>query len=162
LFDQLPYSPDHDPSDYNLLTWRTDCDHSPSTLIKCWKVTRRGWAYSWQTSLTQAHKTWFPDISTSIPAMAMLGRCLSVHVFYVYNRTFYHSLFFNSSPEVTLSYYPTNKISRGKWRVEYIDIRHSTVHSRTHSISLYQQERIASSKHRVDVFWLHRRLYMPI
>jgi hypothetical protein len=75
-----------------LPTWRTGCDHNSSTIMRSWwKVSKRDWTHSWQTSLTQAYKNLFPDTSASIPAVTTLRSKLSSYVFFVYN-TFFFSL----------------------------------------------------------------------
>jgi hypothetical protein len=76
LFDHPPYSPDFAPSDYHLFT---GCDHSASAIMSWWKVSKRGWAHRWQTSLTQAHKNLFLDTtSASVPAVTTLRSSLSM------------------------------------------------------------------------------------
>jgi hypothetical protein len=64
-----------------LPTWRTGCDHSPSTIMRSWwKVSKSGWAHMRQTSLTQAYKNISPDtISTSISAVTTLRSSLCEH-----------------------------------------------------------------------------------
>jgi hypothetical protein len=60
------------------LTWRSGLDHSVSAVIRCWwKVSKCGWAHGQQTSLTQAYKNLFPDMtSASIPAVTTRS-CIS-------------------------------------------------------------------------------------
>jgi hypothetical protein len=85
-------------------TWRTEWDHSASTIMRSWwKVLKRDWAYRRQTSLTHAYKNLFPDINASISAVTTLRSCLSTMcVFFVHNKTFFLiACFVNSSPEVT-------------------------------------------------------------
>jgi hypothetical protein len=87
-----------------LPTWRTGWDHSDSTIMRSWwKVSKRGWAHTQQTSLTKAYKNVFPDMtSASILVVTTFRSSLSMYVFFVYNNIFFLiACFVNSSPEVT-------------------------------------------------------------
>jgi hypothetical protein len=44
LPDQPPYSPDLALTTTCLLSWRTGCNHSPSSITRSWKVSKSGWA----------------------------------------------------------------------------------------------------------------------
>jgi hypothetical protein len=62
--------------------WRTCQDHRASKVMRSyWKVSKRGWAHRRQTSLTQAYKNLFPDMSASIPAVTTLRSSVSMSVF---------------------------------------------------------------------------------
>jgi hypothetical protein len=76
-----------------LPTWRTGCDHGASTIMTSWqKEPKCGWAHRQQTSLTEAYKNLFPNItSASIPAVTTLRSNLSTY-FFVYNKIFLFSL----------------------------------------------------------------------
>jgi hypothetical protein len=65
-----------------LPAWRTSWNHSASTVMRSWgKVSKRGWAHRRQTSLTQAYKNLFPDMtSASIPAVSTLTSSISIYV----------------------------------------------------------------------------------
>jgi hypothetical protein len=80
LFDHPSYSPDLAPSNDLLFTY-----------LKCWlgsqrswwKVSEHGWAHRWQTSLTQAYKSIFPDVTgASVPVVTSLRSSLSMHIFF--------------------------------------------------------------------------------
>jgi hypothetical protein len=66
---------------------------------------QHGWAHRWQTSLIQAYKNLFPDMTnTSVTAVTTLRTSLSMYalyVFFVYNNLFLIACFVNSSQEVT-------------------------------------------------------------
>jgi histone-lysine N-methyltransferase SETMAR len=83
LFNHPPYSPDLTPSDYHLFAYLKNLwDHSPSTIMSWWKVSKHDWAHRQQTSLTQAYKNLFPDkTSASIPAVITLRSSLRMQIF---------------------------------------------------------------------------------
>jgi hypothetical protein len=76
--------------------WRNGCDHSISTIMRSWlKVSKRGWAHSWQTFLTQTYKNLFPNMtSASILAVSTLRSSLN-YVFFVYNKFFLIARYYN-------------------------------------------------------------------
>jgi hypothetical protein len=72
--------------------WRTGSDHSTST-VSWWRVSVHGWAHRRQTSLTQACKNLFPNMtSASISGMTALRCSLSMYVSFVYNKLFFSML----------------------------------------------------------------------
>jgi hypothetical protein len=87
----------------SLPTRRTSCDHSSSTVMRgWWKVSKCGWAHMWQTSLTQAYKDLFPDMtSASVPAVTSWRSSLRMCVFFVYNKCLFSLLVLLTTPEVT-------------------------------------------------------------
>jgi hypothetical protein len=85
-----------------LPTWRTGWNHSASTIMRWWKVSKCGRAHSRQTSLTQAYINLFPDAtSSSILVVTTLRNSLSMYVFFIYNNFFLVACFINITPEVT-------------------------------------------------------------
>jgi hypothetical protein len=74
-------------SDYHLFTvWSTGWNHSASTIMSWWKVSKHGWVYRPQTSMTQAYKTLFPETTgVSIPTVTTLRSSLSMYIFFTYN-----------------------------------------------------------------------------
>jgi hypothetical protein len=77
-----------------LSTWRTGSDHSASTIMRSsWKVSKHGWPHRLHTSLTQAYKNFFPDMtSASVPSVTTLRSSLRIYKFFVYDKTFFSSL----------------------------------------------------------------------
>jgi hypothetical protein len=49
-------------------------------------VSKLGWAFRRQTSLTKAYKNVFPDTSPLIPALTILRSSLNMYVFFVGNK----------------------------------------------------------------------------
>jgi hypothetical protein len=82
-------------------TSRTDWDHSASTIMSWWKVSKHGWAHRRQTSLTHAYRNLFPYTSDSIPVVTMFRSSLSMYVFLYIIIFFLIACFVNSSAEVT-------------------------------------------------------------
>jgi hypothetical protein len=83
LFDHLYYSLDMASRDYHQFTrtyLKNWLNHSASIIMRnWWKMSKRGRAHRRQTSLTQAYKNLFPDMTTaSIPAMTTLRSSLSM------------------------------------------------------------------------------------
>jgi hypothetical protein len=113
LFDHPPYSPDTLRVTITCLpTWKTGWNHSTSTIMRSWwKVSKRGWAHRRQTSLTEAHKNLFPDMtSVTIPAVTTL-RIAYVYMYFLYIIIFFFiACFVNSSPEVTFLIAPVHHI----------------------------------------------------
>jgi hypothetical protein len=103
LFEHPPYSPDLALCDYHLFTYlKNCCDHSASTIMSWRKVSKSGWAHRRHTSLTQAYKTLFPDMTgASMLAVTKLRSSLSMYVFFVHNHFFLLACLVNSKPEVT-------------------------------------------------------------
>jgi hypothetical protein len=67
----------------HLPTWRTGCDYGASTIMRSWwKVLKRGWAHRWQTSLTKAYKSLFPNTSDSILVVTTLRSSISMYQVY--------------------------------------------------------------------------------
>jgi hypothetical protein len=66
-----------------LPTWRTVWDYNASTIIRSWyKVPKHGSAHRRETSLTQAYKDFFPDMTNaSIPEVTMLRSSSSMYIF---------------------------------------------------------------------------------
>jgi hypothetical protein len=63
-----------------LRTWTTGWDHSASTIMSWWKLSKRVWAHRRQTCLLQAYRNLFPDMtSASIPAVTTSDRRLGGH-----------------------------------------------------------------------------------
>jgi hypothetical protein len=91
LFDQPPYCPGLVPSDYHLSTnlknW-LGSQHFNNELMERVKI----WLSS-QTSLVQAYKNLFPDMtSASVLVVTTLRSSLSVYVFFVHNNNIFFSL----------------------------------------------------------------------
>jgi hypothetical protein len=83
-----------------LPTWETGCNHSFSTIMSWWKVSKRAWVHRRKISMTQAYNILFPNTtSTSVPAVTMLRSTLSIYVFFVNNIFFLIACFVNRSPE---------------------------------------------------------------
>jgi hypothetical protein len=89
-FEHPPYSHALTPSDYDLFThiylknWLSSLH---LTVIRIWwKVSKHGWTHRRQTSLTQAYKNLFRDVTNvSVLALTMLRSSSSIYVFFVYN-----------------------------------------------------------------------------
>jgi hypothetical protein len=92
-----------------LTTLKTGCDHSASAIMICWwKMPKRGWAHTWQTSMLHAHTYLFPVTSASILGVTTSKNRSSIYVFVEYNKTFsFIACFVDSSPKVTIRIYTT-------------------------------------------------------
>jgi hypothetical protein len=90
LYDHPPYSPVLAPRDYHLFTYvKKGLRSQRFSNDESWcKVSKRGWARRWQTSLTQTYKNLFPDTSASILTVTALRSSLSIYVFFVCNKLF--------------------------------------------------------------------------
>jgi hypothetical protein len=77
-----------------LATGITIWSHRASIIVRnWWKISKRAWAYKWQTSLTKTYKNVVPDTkSASLSVVIMLRSRLSMHIFSVYNETFFLTL----------------------------------------------------------------------
>jgi hypothetical protein len=77
-----------------------------STIMSWWKMSKRGWAQWWQTSLTKAYKNLFPDTtSASIQAVTTLRSRLSIYLFFVHNNILLSLLV---SLQLTGGYFPNS------------------------------------------------------
>jgi hypothetical protein len=77
LFDHPPHSPDLTLSNYHLFT--------------CSKNWLRSQHFNNNEKLMEGVKTWLT--SASVPAVTTLRSSLSMYVFFIYNKTFFFSLF---------------------------------------------------------------------
>jgi hypothetical protein len=95
-----------------LPTWKTEWDHSASTIMRSWwTVSKRGWAHKKQTSLTKAYRIISPNKgSVSVPVVTMIRSSLSMYIFFAYNKLVFLIACSVSSPldvtfQIALTFY---------------------------------------------------------
>jgi hypothetical protein len=77
-------------------TWRTGCDHTTSTIMSWWKVSKHGWPHFFYVGI---QKPIFWCGSASIPAVSVLRSSLCTYFCMQY--FFLIACFLNSSQEAT-------------------------------------------------------------